>query len=243
MWLVLLWAACGGDRIEPVDTIDTPEVVDTVDTPAETDVADTPTVDTPVETDPPVDTDLPCAHPTEIVQASAPTGWYACGDGMFRRREVKTWPLPAYPCAGNGDECQTDGDCTGGSRCFQTGPAYVPHVGCACASTCQGDADCAEGEVCAPSVLLGPGYDLPRCVDAGDLIGGACPVAEVRVVPYQWGFPVEYPFEAACPTPLDTCDETSDCPALCRPVDGVWSCVSYPDGPSLDPEYFFTLVP
>ncbi len=101
--------------------------------------------------------ELGCADPQPLLQfdEATPSGFVVCSDGFRHREAAVACVVPESSC----DECESDCSELPLGRC-------VSDLGlgsCSCVASCETDADCGDGRVCACTGATG---DIPRCVPA-----------------------------------------------------------------------------
>jgi len=160
--------------------------------------------------------DLDCADPQPRLQFDGvtPSGWILCSDLFLHREDAVTCLVPD---AGNCDTC--DSDCTDAplGRCMEDHGLG----GCQCVYSCETDADCGDGRVCA---CTGAVDDVPRCVPAGctttaDCGEGLCGISGSA----SCGFDAAVAcLDASSECRRTTCDDTTEC--VCYASGGEYVC-------------------
>jgi hypothetical protein len=182
---------------------------------------------------------LGCADPQPILQFDdvTPTGFERCADGFVHRAEAVTCVLPEAPATcdsgdtGN-DSCSSSAECTEKPNGHCIDDSFIID-GCGCVYSCETDADCETGEICACTGVTG---DVPRCVPAGCEDTGACGdgLCGLSTVEFQCGN-IEYELgcldaQSECRVdecaPEQACDNVDEDPVVppCELVEGLWTC-------------------
>lgn len=161
--------------------------------------------------------EVACDDPQPLLQFDGvtPSGFVVCSDGFVHR---ETADLCLVPETGTCDECESDCSELPNGRCVSDEGLGT---GCTCIASCETDADCGDGNVCACSGIVG---DVPRCVPAGctttaDCDGGLCGISGSD----QCGFDATVAcLDASSQCRETTCDDTTEC--VCYASGGEYVC-------------------
>lgn len=156
--------------------------------------------------------DLDCLDPQPLLQEDGvtPSGFVFCSDDFVHRVETVTCIIPE---TGDCDSCETDCSAAPNGRCMMD----FNREACGCVYSCETDADCGGGAVCA---CIGAITGIPRCVPASctttdDCGGGFCGMSGSN----ECGFHQEVAcLDASSECRTTTCD------------DGPEQCVCYSTG-------------
>jgi hypothetical protein len=175
-----------------------------------------------------------CVDPQPIFMRGSdiPSGFERCANGMIHRVEAVACAVEGTgSCMSGGNECLNNADCDEApyGTCHQ-----FSFLGCKCQYGCGSDADCATGEICACSGVLGPASQcIPAgCVDDGDCSDGLCGLAAGGSA--ECG--TKEVAATACIDPTSACLVHADCPgppqepecAACWPDGRSWACGELP---------------